>query len=144
VALEHGVYLAKPSLSEFRSLTGLPLTTLGEVEAAASRFVADQRAQLLVVSLGESGALLAHAQGSVYAPPLAVEVVSAVGAGDSFVAAMVWALAQGRAPEAAFAYGVAAGSAALSAAGTGLCAAADVHRLLPQVQCLPSPQSLAL
>ncbi|MCP3055724.1 PfkB family carbohydrate kinase [Aurantimonas marianensis] len=54
---------------------------------------------------------------------------SAVGAGDSFAAAMTLGLAQGRDSEDAFAYGMAAGAAAVLSAGTGLCRREDVERL---------------
>ncbi|PKP71785.1 MAG: phosphofructokinase, partial [Alphaproteobacteria bacterium HGW-Alphaproteobacteria-5] len=64
----------------------------------------------------------------------AVEVVSAVGAGDSFLAAMVMGLASGFAPEEAFRRGVAAGSAALLSPGTELCRAEDVERLMREVR----------
>jgi 6-phosphofructokinase 2 len=63
-----------------------------------------------------------------------VQVVSSVGAGDSFLGAMVWALEAGRELEAAFRYGVAAGTAALLSPGTRLCGIADVERLAPGVE----------
>lgn len=59
-----------------------------------------------------------------------------MGAGDSFVAGMVWALSHGHPVERAFAYAVAAGSAALSSTGTALCSASDVHRVVEHVQLL--------
>ena len=52
---------------------------------------------------------------------------SAIGAGDSFVGGMVWALTQGHDLKQAFRYGVAAGSAALLSEGTGLCHPDDVE-----------------
>jgi 6-phosphofructokinase 2 len=64
---------------------------------------------------------------------LPIKVVSAIGAGDSFVGAMVWALARGLELKDAFRYGVAAGSAALLSEGTALCGPADVARLHGQV-----------
>ena len=54
---------------------------------------------------------------------------STTGAGDSFLAAMVFALADGRALDDAFRFGVAAGSAAVLTPGTELCDPADVARL---------------
>jgi 6-phosphofructokinase 2 len=60
-----------------------------------------------------------------------VEPVSAVGAGDSFLGAMIWSLAAGQGIENAFRYGMAAGSAALLSAGSELCKAGDVLRLHP-------------
>jgi 6-phosphofructokinase 2 len=65
---------------------------------------------------------------------LPVERVSMVGAGDSFLGAMVWSLDAGESVETAFRRGMAAGSAALLSAGTGLCKVEDVQRLYPQVR----------
>ena len=59
--------------------------------------------------------------------------MSTVGAGDSFLAAMVWALASGQGLADAFRYGVAAGSAALITPGTELCHREDIERLYGQV-----------
>jgi len=72
-----------------------------------------------------------------YAPALQVTPVTAVGAGDSFLGAMVWSLDAEETIEKAFCYGIAAGSAALLSAGTGLCRAEDVRRLYPEVHLQP-------
>jgi 6-phosphofructokinase 2 len=50
---------------------------------------------------------------------------------------MVWALASGRSMVDAFRHGVAGGSAALLAPGTGLCHAADLRDLLDRVVVEP-------
>jgi 6-phosphofructokinase 2 len=60
-------------------------------------------------------------------------VRSAVGAGDSMVAALVVALARGDALEEAVRCGVATGTAAVLTEGTQLCRRADVARLYPKV-----------
>jgi 6-phosphofructokinase 2 len=67
-----------------------------------------------------------------------------VGAGDSFVGAMVWALGHGRGVEEAFAYGVAAGAATATTAGTELCRRADVERLFAGLRAeLPRASAVA-
>ena len=58
------------------------------------------------------------------------------GAGDCFLAALVWALDQGDAPAEALRWGVAAGAAALLHPGTTLAQAGDVQRL---VRSVPAP-----
>ena len=58
-----------------------------------------------------------------------VESSSAVGAGDSFLGALVFGLAAGAAHEDCFRSAVAAGAAALLYPGTGLCRPDDVARL---------------
>jgi 6-phosphofructokinase 2 len=133
-ALQEGVYLVKPSLRELRELTGRPLTDEAQWRDAAQQLVASGQAQVVALSLGEQGALLVAAEKTWRAPALAQQVLSATGAGDSFVGAMVWALSRQAGLAEAFRYGVAAGSAALLSAGTGLCSKADVERLYAEVR----------
>jgi len=135
-AMEQGVFMLKPSLHELRDVTGKPLARLFEVRDAAQDLVAKGRAQIVVVSMGEMGALLACKEGCWYAPPLHVTVHSAVGAGDSFVAGMVWALAEHESPVQAFAKGVACATATLQSLGSGLGDTAQVLELLQRVQCV--------
>ena len=132
-ALQEGVYMVKPSLRELRELFGQPLATKPEWLAAAAQLVAKGKAQIVVLSLGAGGAWLISADGSCFAPALHVPVLGSIGAGDSFVGAMVWALARGLPLRDAFRYGVAAGSAALLSAGTALCQPQDVERLHAEV-----------
>jgi 6-phosphofructokinase 2 len=65
---------------------------------------------------------------------LPIEPKSVVGAGDSFLGAMIWALTSGHTLDEAFRYGVAAGSAALLMPGTELCRREDIERLVKHVE----------
>jgi len=132
-ALDHGVDLVKPNLAELRALTGKPLADQASWIAACESLVAAGNAKVVALSLGHRGALLVTQDGAWRAAPLPIRPASTVGAGDSFLGAMVWALASGRSLEDAFRHGVAGGSAALLAPGTGLCHAADLRELLDRV-----------
>jgi 6-phosphofructokinase 2 len=129
-----GVTLFKPSLRELRELTGQPLHNDTECMTAAQQLIAQGLSRMVAVSLGASGALLVSAEGAWRAPALSVPVRTTIGAGDSFVAGMVWALMQGDSPETALRWAMAASAAALLQPGTSLCQWADVQHLLPQVQ----------
>jgi 6-phosphofructokinase 2 len=143
-AIEQGAFLLKPSLHELRDVSGRALLHLHDVRDAALDLVAKGRAQIAVVSMGEMGALMACHDGAWYAPPLQVTVHSAVGAGDSFVAGMVWALAAKESPVQAFAKGVACATATLQSEGSGLGDMAQVQELLRRVECLNDFADLAL
>lgn len=143
-AIAAGVYMLKPSLHELRDASGQALPTLFEVRQVALDMVKRGRAKILVVSMGEMGALLATEHGAWYAPSLHVAVHSAVGAGDSFVAGMVWALAAQEGPVQAFAKGVACATATLQSLSSGLGDTAQVLELLAQVRCLTVFDDLAL
>lgn len=128
-ALQEGVFLVKPSLRELRELTGRPLDSELQWREAARQIIASGQAQVVALSLGADGALLVTADKALRAPSVPVKVVSAIGAGDSFVGGLLWALNRHADLEQAFRYGMAAGAAALLSAGTALCQAADVERL---------------
>jgi 6-phosphofructokinase 2 len=81
--------------------------------------------------------MLVGARQAWRADAIEVPVLSATGAGDSFLAAMVWALSSGLGEEEAFRHGVAAGTAALLTPGTELCRKEDVLGLLGQVVVRP-------
>lgn len=132
-ALAHGVDILKPSLREMRELTGKPLGDPASCVAACRDLVAAGQAKIVALTLGSQGAVLAVPSGAWRAWPLPITAVSTVGAGDSFLAAMVCALASGASPLEAFRNGVAGGSAALLAPGTQLCRPEAVRELLEHV-----------
>ena len=128
-ALGAGLALIKPSRGEFEAMVGRPLNTPKALGDAALAVVREGQAGLVVVSLGQEGALLAEPTGVTRLPALDVPALGAVGAGDSFTAGMVLALARGEAPRAAFAWGMAAGAAAVMRPGTARPRPEDVAAL---------------
>jgi 6-phosphofructokinase 2 len=133
-ALQRGVYLVKPNLNELRSLFGEQLQTQADWIKACRSLIDKQQAEIVVLTLGEQGALLVTGNDILRAYALPIKPVSVVGAGDSFLGAMIWSLATGHTMETAFRYGVAAGSAALLLPGTELCQREDVERLVGEVK----------
>ena len=133
-ALEEGVYLVKPNLRELRELTGESLEDEHAWDRAAGDLVIAGKAEVVALSLGHRGALLAAQGIRLRAPAIPVKIASTVGAGDSFLAAMVWRIASGGDLQEAFRYGVAGGTAALLAPGTSLAHKDDIERLASGVE----------
>jgi 6-phosphofructokinase 2 len=133
-ALSVGVDVVKPSLRELRQFTGQALVDEASQVRAARALVEGGQARIVAVSLGEQGALLVTAEGAWRARALEVPVASTIGAGDSFVAGLVWGLAAGQGPGQAFALALATSAAALLSPGTALADPADVARLQPEVR----------
>jgi 6-phosphofructokinase 2 len=109
----HGLYLIKPSLGELQDLLGRTLADSAEQDAALQELIGDGAAKMIALTLGRDGAVLATRQGIRRLQAVKVIPKSAVGAGDSFLAAMTLALSQGRDPEDAFVFGSAVGTAAV-------------------------------
>ena len=136
-ALEVGVFLVKPNLLELETFTGRAAANPEEQDALARQFVLDGTAEVVAVSLGGDGALLATRDGCLRIAAPHVKVKSTVGAGDSFVAGMTLGLYQGRPVEDAFSLGLATGTATVLTAGSELCHQADVERLFQQITGQP-------
>jgi 6-phosphofructokinase 2 len=132
-AFGKGITLIKPSLSEFEALIGHEVRDPRAQDAEAVRLAREGAARLVVVSLGATGAVMADANGAMRLPAPKVPMRSAVGAGDSFVAGMTVGLARGLPAEDAFAWGVAAGSAAVMRYGTAHPRRSDIERLHDQL-----------
>ena len=136
-ALEHGVYLIKPNLREFQELAGMTASDDTALVEAGRRLIGRGQVEVIALSMGPDGALLITRDLALRANGLPIEPVSVSGAGDSFLAAMVWSLASNGDLETALRYGVAGGSAALLSPGTDLCRPADMHRLFAEVNVRP-------
>ena len=74
----------------------------------------------MIVARGADGSVLSNVDGSWHAVAPRVEVVSKVGAGDSFVGAYTLAEALGKSQQDCLRYAVAAASAACTTEGTRL------------------------
>jgi 6-phosphofructokinase 2 len=138
-ALAKGVWLWKPNLKELGEQTGQPGLTPAQGLAAARLAVERGLAEVVALTMGHQGAVLVTREGHWRAPPLEIKVASAVGAGDSFLGGLVWGLQAGMALPEAFAWGVAAGSAALMSVTTGLSRREDAVSLFPNVRLSATP-----
>lgn len=130
----HSAAIIKPSQRELAELVGWEPATSEQIEAAALEVIEGSRILAVIASRGPSGALLATRDRAVrwFRPP-AVRPVSTVGAGDSMVAGIAAALAEGQGIDDAVRLGVAAGTAAVLTPGSELCDPADVARFVDQV-----------
>jgi 6-phosphofructokinase 2 len=138
-AVAEGVDLIKPNLREMRELTGREPSGTIEWEAAAKDLIRSGKVAIVALTMGHLGAVLVTKDRVLRAQPLAITPVGAVGAGDSFLGALIWRLATGADLAECFRQAVAAGAAALLNPGTGLCLPADVRRLAEQVELAATP-----
>jgi len=130
---EGGVFLVKPSIGELRQLTGLELASSDEIAHAALEIVRSGQAAHVAVTMGHDGAILASADGPLFLPAAPIEAKSAVGAGDSFLSAMLFAISIGWDMGDALRFGIAAGAAAVMSPGHDLARPADIQNLYRQL-----------
>jgi 6-phosphofructokinase 2 len=134
-----GLYLMKPSLSELEALVDAALPTAADRLGAAQEVLKRASAEIVVVSLGAEGALWATRDGHEFLPAIAVKPLSAIGAGDSMVAAIALGLAREMPLPQAVRFGVAAGAATVMTPATELCRREDVEQLYARAYSTPLP-----
>jgi 6-phosphofructokinase 2 len=121
---------------EAESLTGHALHSREETADFAQGLARAGVARKIVVARGADGNVLATADRRLFSPAPKVRVRSTVGAGDSFVAALVLAMARGQDDAEALAMGSAAAAAAVMTDATQLCRPEDVMRLRPDAAAI--------
>ncbi len=130
-----GLFVLRMDGEEAESLAGRKLETRSQTADFAQELVRRGVAERVIVARGADGNVLATTTSRLFAKAPKVQVRSTVGAGDSFVAAFVLALARGQSSAEALAQGSAAAAAAVTTDATQLCRLEDVQRLLPA--CTP-------
>lgn len=126
-------YLVKPNAEEAKALTGLPMNTPSEIAVGAAE-IRRMGAQNVVISMGKAGALLHTADGTWLTHTPRIQEKNPIGAGDSMVGGLVWALTQRIALKEALGWGVASGAATASLPGTEVGSRPLIEELYSQVQ----------
>ena len=132
--LATGVYLIKPNIGELAKQIGVERLEISEVEKAAKKLIENKSAEIVVVSLGAEGAILVSNNITEFIVAPKVHKKSTVGAGDSMVGGIVWALSQNKSLKEVLQIGVCCGTAATMNEGTQLFNVEDVLRLLDEMQ----------
>ena len=118
-AISAGVYLVKPNLYELESITGKQYTNKSQMIDGAKKLIS-MGAKMVLLSLGQSGAILTDGVTSLYCKSANVAVNSTVGAGDSMIAAASLMIEKGAPMEEILKCAVAAGTASITTPGTNL------------------------
>jgi 1-phosphofructokinase family hexose kinase len=126
-------YLVKPNAAEAQALIGEPINDDTSARRAAMFFL-DHGVELVALSLGADGLLLAARGQMARARPPLVQALNPVGAGDALLAGIAWALEQRLGLAELARWGVASGTAAAMRVGTDSAARAEVAALYTQVQ----------
>jgi 6-phosphofructokinase 2 len=128
--------LIKPNVEEAGELLGRAIVTDDDALEAAHE-LRGLGAENVVISQGQDGAVAIGIDEAWKASPPAVVTRSTVGSGDSMVAGLAIAFAEGRGLAEGLRLGTAAGAGTAMTPHTHLCEKADFDRLLPLVTLRP-------
>lgn len=133
-ALETPLFLVKPNIRELGQIAGRDIEGDDEIIEFSRDLIGNGQVQAVMTSLGSGGAMLVTEDRSLSVRAPTVKIRSRVGAGDSTIAGVVVALTRGEALEDAVRFGVAAGAAAVTTAGTTLCQRSDTEQLYEKME----------
>jgi 6-phosphofructokinase 2 len=128
-AIDDGLYMIKPNIGELSSLFGVEDLSEEDAVTAARDIIHKGGCEVMVISMGASGALLITKDEIVKSHAPTVKRKSTVGAGDSMVAGMLHAITQEYTWKQVLQYGIAAGTATTMNPGTQLFKKEDVEKL---------------
>lgn len=115
--IKAGPYLIKPNIHELEGLLGREISGMDDM-VSASRDILNMGVKIVVLSLGSQGALFVKRDSVIHTSGIKVDVKSTVGAGDSMVAALAFALDSEMDFEKAAALSVASGTAKVTTSGS--------------------------
>jgi 6-phosphofructokinase 2 len=126
----------KPNIHELSRLVGKVIeeTDIATILSSAEKIKKDFGIKEVIVSIGSEGAILYADDGIWRVKVPRLPVVSAVGAGDAFLAAYVMKITEGAFYDEALRWAGAAGAATVLTPGTQLCRKKDVEALLSKVE----------
>ncbi|MCX8053424.1 MAG: PfkB family carbohydrate kinase, partial [Armatimonadetes bacterium] len=121
-------FIVKPNVAELSQLSGHELCTLEEISSAA-KSLKQYGVQITAVTMGRSGALVTDGVQAWQATPPEIQFASAVGSGDSFLAAFLDEILSGESLADALAWGTAAGAANATSYGAGFCSKKSIMEM---------------
>lgn len=123
-------YLIKPNDEELANLLTTTISTQMELEAAATK-IREYGVEELAITLGAKGSLFVNDQVVLSVPVLQGEVINTVGAGDSYVAGLIYGLANNLSTVKTIKYATACASA--STFSKGLATRSKIEEYFKQV-----------
>jgi 6-phosphofructokinase 2 len=132
-ALKEKVFLLKPNQRELAQLAGKAFLSTTEQETVALKIIQSEKAEYVAVSLGARGAFMASKDGIVYQSTPSVSVKSTIGAGDSMVAGLIYAIKNNFSVKDILKWGVACGVATTMSEGTNLATKENVNKVLSMI-----------
>lgn len=118
--IEAKPYAIKPNLYELETYFGKNIKSKNDIITHSLKLI-DKGIKIVLVSLGEDGAIITDKNESYYAKPFPCNVQSTVGAGDSMTAILSWCIVNNNSLKDTLQLAITAGTLTACKKGTQLC-----------------------
>ena len=133
LGIKSAPFLIKPNLWELSRLFKKNVQTVPEI-IVLSKILLKKGIKIVLISLGEKGAILVTKKESFSAIPPKIKVKSTIGSGDALLAGFLFSLTKEKNLEDALKFGVALGTATCLQPGTAICGKRDIPEILKKVK----------
>ena len=133
LGIKSAPFLIKPNLWELSRLFKKKIKTVPEI-ILASKNLLKKGIKIVIISLGEKGAILVTKKESFSAIPPKIKVKSTIGSGDALLAGFLFSFIKGKNLKDALRFGVALGTATALQPGTAICQKRDIFEILKKVK----------
>ncbi len=133
LGIKSAPFLIKPNLWELSRLFKKNVQTVHEI-ILASKNLLKKGIKIVIISLGEKGAILVSKECIFSAIPQQIKVKSTIGSGDALLAGFLFSLTHGKDLKDALKFGVALGTATCLQPGTAICQNSDIPEILKKVK----------
>lgn len=116
--IQAGPAVIKPNIHELEMLFGIEIDSLQSADRYARNLIKQNSIEIVVVSMGEEGAVFLNKEHSIFVHGISVDAKSTVGAGDAMVAALAFCTDRGYNFEKSVRLATAAGTANVMTTGT--------------------------
>lgn len=133
LGIEAAPFLVKPNIHELERLVGRTLENMTDIMEAARELIAGG-IRIVIVTLGEQGALFITGDSAFHAKGVPVQVLSTVGAGDALMGAFCYGLDKQLPLDETIRLSIGASAAMISTEGTQVPEFNRIHELVGQVE----------
>ena len=132
IDLYKGVFCMTPNLKEFNQIleTNFSKGNVGGIIDGAKFLRKKFDINLIVITIGEKGAIYCHEDGADIIQPHEIEVTNMIGAGDTFISALCFAIVNGWNIGDSIKIANAAAAIAVSKKYTSICSRQDINNFL--------------
>jgi 1-phosphofructokinase len=132
MGIEMKPFLIKPNIHELEKAFKVKISSNKEI-ISLSKEIISKGVKNIYISMGGDGSIFVNEDAAYFIEPLKIKVKSTVGAGDSMLAGMIYALSNGYDIEKALKLSSACAAATVSLEGTQTGKLADINRLKDEV-----------
>ncbi len=125
-------YMVCPNSTELGTIRGIDPMDIEKITDTALKMAGDE-AEIVVVTLGEGGLIVAHKGKALRFIPPFVKVVDSTGAGDAVTGAFAWCMEKGYEIWDAARFATACGTASVLQSGGGACSMKNLKKMLKEI-----------